>query len=132
MSNSTIPFWMGRVLTGLAILFWTMDGVIKLAPLQPVVDTLQGLGFQVTANLARGLGVLQLACLVAYIVPRSSVVGAILLTGYLGGAIAVNLRADNPLFSHIFFGAYVGAITWAGLLFRSGRARKLLFAPTTS
>lgn len=126
MSNSTISLWTGRVLTGVAIVFWTLDGVIKLSPLQPVLDTLRGLGFVTTPTLARGLGVLQLACLVAYIVPRTSIVGAILLTGYLGGAIAVNLRADNPLFTHILFGAYVGIVTWAGLLLRSERARAIL------
>lgn len=126
MLNSKAAIWTGRVLTVLAIVFWTLDGVIKLGPLKEVTDTLHGLGFNATPELARGLGLLQLACLVLYILPRTSIAGAILLTGYLGGAIAVNLRVENPLFSHVLFGAYVGLITWGGLLLRDERARAFL------
>jgi hypothetical protein len=129
--NNTPSLWTGRVLTGLAILFWLMDGGIKLIPIPAVMQTLEGLGFHMSIGLARGLGVLQLACLALYIVPRTSLVGAILLTGFLGGAIAVNLRAETPLFSHILFGVYVGLVTWAGLLLRHGDARRLLFGGST-
>jgi hypothetical protein len=127
MLNSKAAIWTGRVLTALAVVFWTLDGVIKLGPMKEVTDTLNGLGFHATPELARGLGLLQLGCLVLYLFPRTAIVGAILLTGYLGGAIAVNLRVENPLFSHVLFGAYVGLVTWAGLLLRDERARSLLF-----
>ena len=127
MLNSKAAIWAGRVLTVLAIIFWTLDGVIKLGPMKQVIDTLGGLGFHASPELARGLGLLQLGCLVLYVFPRTSIAGAILLTGYLGGAIAVNLRAENPLFSHVLFGAYVGLVTWGGLLLRDERARSLLF-----
>lgn len=126
-TSSSASVWIGRVLTGLAIAFWLLDGAIKLAPITPVIENLHGLGFQATEGLARGLGVLQLACLALYVVPRTSLLGAVLLTGYLGGAIAIQVRADNPLFSHILFGTYVGLITWAGLLLRDRQARAALF-----
>jgi hypothetical protein len=124
---SPARLWTGRILTTLAVLFWLMDGAIKLPPIDPVISTLQGLGFNATPELARGLGVLQLACLGLYLLPRTSVIGAIALSAFLGGAIAVNLRVGNPWFSHTLFGVYVGIVTWAGLLLRNRRAWELLF-----
>ncbi|KJV35705.1 DoxX family protein [Luteibacter yeojuensis] len=125
---SPARLWTGRILTALAVLFWLMDGAIKLPPIEPVITTLQGLGFTATPALARGLGVLQLACLALYLLPRTSVIGAIALSAFLGGAIAVNLRVGNPWFTHTLFGVYVGLVTWAGLLLRKPRACELLFA----
>ena len=119
--------WLGRVLSGLVIAFLVGDGVIKLVPIQPVTDTLQGLGFNATATLARGLGVLLLVCTLLYAIPRTSLLGAVLLTGYLGGAIAINLRADSPVYSHILFGGYLGIVLWAGLLMRNSQIRSILF-----
>ena len=110
--------WTGRALSGLVIVFLVLDSVIKLVPIQPVIDTLQVLGFAPTPTLARGLGVLLLACTLLYAIPRTAWLGAILLTGYLGGAIAIHLRADSPVFTHLLFGAYVGLMLWAGLLLR--------------
>jgi hypothetical protein len=127
MSNPSPRIWTGRILSGLVIAFLLMDGGIKLVPIAPVIDTLQALGFDPTPTLARGLGILLLACTVLYAYPRTAVLGAVLLTGYLGGAIAIQLRAANPLFSHLFFGGYVGILMWAGLLLRDGRARAVLF-----
>jgi len=131
MSKPSALIWSGRMFTGLAILFWVMDGAIKLPPIKPVIDNLHGLGFGITDALARGLGLLQLACLALYVIPRTSLLGAILLTGYLGGAIAIQIRADNPLFTHILFGCYVGIITWVGLLLRDRQARIALFGAQT-
>jgi hypothetical protein len=116
----------GRVISGLVVLFLLLDAGMKLVPLQPVLDTMQGLGFSGGGALARGLGVLLLACTVLYAVPRTAPLGALLLTGYLGGAIAVQLRAGNPWFSHVLFGGYLGIALWAGLLLRSVRLRSLL------
>lgn len=127
MENSSARSWTGRILTALAIVFWLMDGSIKLVPLKPVIDNLQSLGFDATTTLARGLGVLQLTCLALYAIPKTSRLGAILLTGYLGGAIAIQIRVGNPLFSHVLFGCYVGLVTWAGLLLRDRGAWAALF-----
>jgi len=123
--------WPGRIISGLAIAFLLLDAGMKLVPLKPVIDAMQGLGFSGGDSLARGLGVLLLACTVLYAVPRTAPLGALLLTGYLGGAIAVQLRAGNPWFSHVLFGGYVGMALWAGLLLRSLPLRSLLL-PTTA
>jgi len=126
-SGSAAP-WIGRILAGLAVAFLILDAAMKLVPLQPVIDAMHELGFAGTSGLARGLGVLLLACTILYAIPRTALLGAILLTGYLGGAIAVQLRAGSPLFSHILFGAYIGLILWAGLLARNSQVRSLFLA----
>lgn len=95
-----------------------------------MTDTLRELGFVPTAGLARGLGVLLLLCTALYALPRTAAFGAVLLTGYLGGAIAIQLRAGTPVFSHLLFGAYVGFFVWAGLLLRNRPLRSLLFSAT--
>ena len=118
--------WIGRTLSGLTVAFLLLDAAMKLAPLRLVIDAMQDLGFASTDSLARGLGVLLLGCTVLYAVPRTALLGALLLTGYLGGAIAVQLRAGNPLFSHILFGGYVGLALWTGLLLRSSQLRSLI------
>jgi hypothetical protein len=125
-ANSTALVWTGRVLSGLVIAFLFLDAVMKLVPVKPVIDTMQTLGFDSTDALARGLGILLLVCTALYAFPRTALLGALLLTGYLGGAIAIQLRAANPLFSHILFGSYVGIFMWAGLLIRNGQIRSLL------
>lgn len=131
MSLSTPPVsraavWTGRVVSGLVIAFLVFDAAIKLVPIEPVVTTMQALGFDTTAALARGLGVLLLACTALYALPRTAFLGAVLLTGYLGGAIAIQLRAGNPIFSHMLFGMYLGLFAWTGLLLRRPRLRALL------
>ena len=118
----------GRVISGLAILFMIFDGVIKLPPIAEVITTLQQLGYPATPAFARGLGVLSLLCTLLYAIPRTSVIGAILLTGLLGGAIATHLRAQSPIFSHLLFGVYVGAMVWGGLYLRNPRLRALLWS----
>ena len=120
--------WAGRIFSGLAIAFLLFDAIIKLPPIGPVTDTLRELGFTPTTELARGLGVLLLICTVLYVLPRTAAIGAVLLTGYLGGAIAIQLRAGTPVFSHLLFGVYVGLFVWAGLLLRSPRLRASLLS----
>jgi hypothetical protein len=127
-SNQRVPIWTGRLLSGLVITFLLVDGAIKLVPIQPVTDTLQALGFVPTNTLARGLGILLLLCTALYAFPRSSLVGAVLLTGYLGGAVAIQIRANNPLFTHVLFSFYVGIAMWAGLILRDSNLRSLLLA----
>lgn len=119
--------WAGRIISGLVMAFLVMDAGMKLMSIKPVTDAMQELGFDGGDALARGLGVLLLACTVLYAVPRTAPLGALLLTGYLGGAIAVQLRAGNPLFSHVLFGGYIGLALWIGLLLRSSQVRSLLF-----
>jgi hypothetical protein len=122
VSNKAL--WTGRILSGLVVAFLLLDGAIKLIPLDIVVQTSQELGIPV--HLARTLGVLTLAGTVLYAMPRTSVLGAILLTGYLGGAIYTHLRAGSPLLTHTFFGIYLGVLIWGGLWLRDDRVRALI------
>lgn len=117
-------YWPGRILSGLAVLFLLFDSVIKLLVLPPVVESFARLGFP--TGLARGIGILELACLAAYVTPRLSVLGAVLLTGFLGGAIVTHLRVGDPLFSHVLFPTYVALLVWGGLFLREERLRALL------
>lgn len=122
ISNKAL--WTGRVLSGLVVAFLLLDGAIKLIPLDIVVQTSQELGIPV--HLARTLGVLTLAGTVLYAFPRTSVLGAILLTGYLGGAIYVHVLAGSPFLTHTFFGVYLGLLIWGGLWLRDDRVRALI------
>lgn len=121
---SKAALWTGRVLSGLVILFLLFDGAIKLVPLQVVTDTSLQLG--IPTHLARTLGVLTLACVALYAHPRTAVLGAILLTGYIGGAIYVHVRADSALFTHTLFGVYLALMAWGGLWLRDPRLRALI------
>ena len=112
------------MLSGLAVAFLTFDTLIKVLQLGPAVSGTAELGYPASAVL--GIGLVELACLVAYVVPRSAVVGAVLWTGYLGGAIATHVRVGNPLFSHVLFPVYVAALLWGGLYLRDARVRNLL------
>lgn len=129
-SEATVPSsvrvsrWAGWTLSGLAILFLLLDGLIKLPPLAPVTETLQQLGYP--AGAARGLGITTLVCTALYAIPRTSILGAILLTGLFGGAIATHLRVGSPIFSHLLFGAYLGLMVWGGIYLREDRLRALI------
>jgi hypothetical protein len=125
-SHSRGAIWCGRVLSGLAVAFMIFDGGIKLVPLSVVTETMGQIGWPTTPEIARILGVLGLVCAALYAFPRTRLIGAILLTGYLGGAIATQMRIGAPLFSHVLFGVYLGLIVWAGLVLRDGRLRSLL------
>ena len=123
---STAARWTGRVLSGVVVLFLLFDGAIKLLPLQIVTETMDKMGWGASDGLARSLGIITIACTVLYAVPPTSILGAILLTGYLGGAIASHVRIDSPLFSHTLFGLYLGLILWGGLWLRDPALRALL------
>ena len=114
----------GWVLSGLVVAFLVMDAAMKLLALPIVLETQAPLGFT-GAAIARGLGVLLLACTLLYALPRTAVLGAILLTGYLGGAVATHLRVGDPLFTHVLFGVYLGVLLWLGLYLRDERVRRL-------
>ena len=110
--------WLGRVLSGLVILFLLFDGAIKLVPWPVVTETMDRIGYGSSETLARSLGIITIVCTVLYAIPPTSILGAILLTGYLGGAMASHLRIGSPLFSHILFGFYLGLMVWGGLWLR--------------
>lgn len=110
--------------TTLVALFLTFDTVLKVLKLGPAVDGTVSLGYP--ANSVQVIGVIELVCLALYLSPRTSVLGAVLLTGYLGGAIATHVRLANPLFTHVLFPIYVAALVWGGLFLREPRLRDLL------
>jgi DoxX-like family len=112
------------VLTGLVALFLAFDTVLKVLVLAPAVQGTTELGYP--AATVRWIGLIELMCLGLYLVPSTSVLGAILLTGYLGGAIATHVRIGSPLFTHILFPIYVALMAWGGLYFREARLRDLL------
>lgn len=123
---SARALWAGRVLSGLAILFLIFDGMIKLPPLDIVTGTMKELGYPTTDSFARFLGAVTLACTALYAWPRTALLGAVLLTGLFGGAIATHLRSDSPLFSHTLFGIYFGITIWGGLWLRDERVRRVM------
>ncbi|MFC1457668.1 DoxX family protein [Microvirga arabica] len=118
--------WTGRVLSGLVVLFLLFDGAIKLVPLQVVIDTVIPLGWPADPVTWRALGLVLIASTLLYAYPRTAFLGAVLLTAYLGGAVAAHVRVGSPLFSHILFGVYVGVALWVGLWLRDPRIRALL------
>jgi hypothetical protein len=123
-AGSMRALWTGRVLSGLAVAFLIFDSVGKLLEVQPVIDGTQQLGYP--PDIVFSLGVTLLSCVLAYLVPRTSVLGAVLLTGYLGGAVATHVRVGNPLFTHVLFPTYVAALLWGGLMLRDSRLRVVL------
>ena len=118
--------WLGRVLSGVVILFMLFDGAVKLVPWPIVTETMDRMGYGSSESLARSLGAISLVCTVLYAIPPTSFVGAILLTGYLGGAMASHVRIGSPLFSHVLFGFYLGMMVWGGLWLRDRKLRALM------
>ncbi len=116
--------WIGRVLSGVAVLFLTFDAALKLLRLPMAIEGTTQLGYP--AGVVLPIGLVQVVCLVLYVVPRTSVLGAVLWTGYLGGAIATHVRLGNPLFTHVLFPVYVALLLWGGLWLRDSRLRALL------
>ena len=110
---------------GLVIAFLLMDATMKLLALPIVIETSGPLGFP-GADMAHGLGVVLLVCTLLYVAPQTAILGAILLTGYLGGAVATHVRVGSPLFSHVLFGVYLGVLLWGGLYLRDARLRELI------
>lgn len=122
---STLSVRTGRIFSGTVIAFFLLDAGMKLPPLQPVIDTMAALGWPSDVGTARTLGILMLASVLFYAYPPTALLGAILITGYLGGAVATHARIGSPLFTHTLFGVYIGLLAWAGLLLRDPRLRAL-------
>ena len=116
--------WTGRIMSALPTLFLFVDGVGKLVKPAPVVQGTLQLGYP--ESVLVGLGIVLLSCTVLYVIPRTAILGAILLTGYLGGAIATHVRVGSPLFSHILFPVYLAVLLWGGLYLRDERLRALI------
>jgi hypothetical protein len=116
--------WAGRIMSGLVALFLLFDSVIKLVKLPIAVEGTMQLGYP--EHTVVGIGVVLLVCLIVYLIPRTAIFGAILLTGYLGGAIATQVRVDSPLFSHVLFPIYVALLVWGGVFLRCPRLRALI------
>ena len=114
----------GRAMTGIAVLFLAFDTAIKLFLLPQAVEGTTTLGFRQEHVLT--IGLIEVICLALYLYPRTAVLGAVLWTGYLGGAIATHLRLDNPLFSHTLFPIYIAALLWGGLYLRDARVRTMI------
>ncbi len=122
--GSNTRLWSGWIMSAVAILFLLFDSVIHVMKIPPVVESFGQLGYP--AGLALGIGILELVCLTLYVIPRTAILGAVLLTGYLGGAVASQVRIGAPLFSHALFPVYVGLLVWGGLYVRESRLRVLI------
>lgn len=123
-SPAQAALWSGRIMSGIAVLFLLFDAAMKLARVQPVLEATAKLGYP--TSIAFALGLLLLTCVVIYTIPRVSVLGAILLTGYLGGAVASHVRIGDPMFSHALFPVYIAVLLWGGLYLRESRLRELV------
>lgn len=127
-STAAVPsrsaVWTGRVLSGLAIAFLLMDAMMKVLQSKPALEGTVQAGYSAAAVPV--LGWILLLSLAVYAFPKTSGLGALLLTGYLGGAVATNVRMGNPMFSHVLFPVYVAAFVWLGLWLRDGRLRAVL------
>lgn len=119
--------WIGWGLTGLVTVFLLMDSVMKLLALPVVLEAGQSIGFP-GASMNRTLGLLLLACTALFLIPRTAILGAILITAFLGGAVATHVRLGAPLFSHVLFGVYVGIVMWAGLGLRYPNLLRLMIS----
>ena len=125
MKQRGAMWWTGVVMSALVVLFLLMDAGMKLAAVRPVLEAGEQIGYP-GVGMARALGAILLACTLLYLYPRTSVLGAILVTAYLGGAVATHVRLGNPLFTHVLFGVYVGVLMWTGLVLRQPALRAWL------
>lgn len=116
--------WAGRILSGLTVLFLLWDGVMKMMRPSVVLESWERLGYAQSVSV--GIGLLELICVAVYAFPPTSVLGSILMTGFLGGAVATHVRVGDPLFTHVLFPTYIGALLWLGLYLRDDRLRTLV------
>jgi hypothetical protein len=123
-SESKASLWTARVLSALLVLFLLFDGITKVIQESHVVEAFDRLG--VPVSLAPEIGILVLVCAIIYAIPRTRIVGAVLITGLLGGAVATHVRAGSPVFEAFIFPAIMGALTWVPLWLRDVRVRALL------
>ena len=120
---SKVRLWAGRIISALVVLFLLFDSITKVLKVAPVMEASAQLGYPVSTIV--GIGITLLVCTAVYVIPQTSVLGAILLTGYLGGAIASNVRIGNPTFNTIF-PIIFGVLIWAGIFLRDARLGALI------
>jgi hypothetical protein len=123
-SISKSRLWTARIMSGLVILFMLFDSIVKIIKPAPVVEGTLELGYSEHHIIV--IGTLGLLSTILYAIPRTTVLGAILLTGYFGGAIATHVRLDNPLFTHTLFPVYIAVLTWGGIWLKDEKVRKLI------
>lgn len=120
-------WWAGQIIGGLAVLFLVFDSVMKFFMDKLPPEALEaGAALQWPMELMPTVGTILLICTLLYVIPRTSVLGAILLTGYLGGAIASHVRVSNPLFSHTLFPIYIAVFIWLGLYLKDSRVKAII------
>jgi len=122
--KSTKAVWAGRVLSGLAVLFLIFDASVKVLKSPFAIEATTQLGYPESVVVT--LGLIQIACLIVYLIPNTSVLGSILWTGYLGGAVATHVRVASPLFTHTLVPIYLAALLWLGLWLRDDGVRAVL------
>lgn len=122
--RSRKSIWAGRILFTITVILLTMDMLMKVLRVPAAIEGSKQIGF--TAETVFILGLIQLACLILYVIPRTAVLGAILWTGYFGGAVCTHVRLGNPLFTHILSAVYVAVLMWGALWFRDARVRTLI------
>jgi DoxX-like protein len=123
-SESRTRLWTARIVTAIAVLFLIFDGVTKVMNVDAVKAGMAEMGYP--AHLTAGIGTLLLICVAVYLIPRTAVLGAVLLTGYLGGAVASQVRIEHPLFGYTLFPIYIAVLLWGGLYLRDSRVRALI------
>ena len=121
---SPIKLWVARIMWGIALVFMFFDTGIKLMRESHAVEGTVQLGYP--DSTVQLLGIIEAVCLVLYFIPRTSVLGMVLLTGYFGGAVATHVRLENPLFSHVLFSVYIALMMWGSLYLREPRLQELL------
>ena len=123
-SISKSRLWVSRVLSGITIIFLLFDAITKLMMVPPVIEGTKKLGYPI--ELIPVIAIILLICTILYIIPKTSIFGAILLTGYLGGAVASNLRIESPLFSNTLFPVYFAVLVWGAIFLRDNRVSSLI------
>jgi hypothetical protein len=120
---SKSKLWTGRILSSIAVIFLIFDGTIHLLKPGPVIESFNHLGY--SPDLSVTLGIIELLCLAFYLIPRTSILGAVLLTGYLGGAVASQLRIGEPIFGYVLFPVYIGILLWGGIFLRDKKLQTI-------
>ncbi len=123
-TNPSFKLWSARIMGGIAVMFMLFDTGIKLIRESHAVEGTVQLGYP--DSTVQLIGIIEAVCLVLFLIPRTSILGMILLTGYFGGAVATHVRLDNPLFSHVLFSVYVALLMWGSLYLREPRLKELL------
>lgn len=116
--------WAGRIVSALTVMFLLVDAITKIVKAKVAVEGTVQLGYP--ESTVTGIGVVLLVCTILYAIPRTSIPGAVLLTGYLGGAVATHVRVGSPLLGYVLFPVYLGAMAWVGLFLRDSRLRTLI------